>query len=86
MLGTINMRTEFNAFFTHLTDTRQRKNLETTAIGQHRAVKSIELMQTTCLLNDIQSRTQIQMISVSQNNLRLNIIFNFMQMDTFNCS
>ena len=86
MLGTINMRTELYTFFTHLADTRQGEYLKSTTVGQHRTIKAIEFMQPASLFNHIQSWSQIQMISISQNNLRLNIILYFMQMNPFHCT
>ena len=83
MLAAINMRTEFGPFFTQFTDTGQRKHLKTTTIGQHRTVESIELMQSTGLFEYIQSRPQIKMICISQNDLCLNILFQFSLMYSF---
>ena len=86
MLGTVDVRTEFHTFFPHLTDTRQGKHLKTTTVCQHRAVKSVELVQSAGLFNHIQSRSQIQVIGIAQNNLGLNILFQLVQMDSLHRS
>ena len=86
MLTSVDMRTKLCAFFTQFSNTRQRKNLKAAAIGQHRTVEAIELMQSAGFFNHIQSRTQIKMIGVSQYNLRLYILFQLCQMHSFDGS
>ena len=44
MLRPIDVGTEFASFFRKLAYTRQREDLEPTAIGEHRAVKTVEFM------------------------------------------
>ena len=78
------MRTKFSSFFTQLSDSGQREYLETTAVSQHRAVETVKTVQSACFLDHVQSRTQIEVIGITQNNLRLNILFQFGQMYSLN--
>ena len=47
----------------------QTENLKAAAIGQHRSIPTHEVWQATKVLDDFFTRTQMQMIGVTQNNL-----------------
>ena len=70
----INMARETHALFRHLADVGQREDLVTARIGQNGACPTLKLMQTARLIENISARTQEKMVSVAQNNLRMNII------------
>ena len=86
MLRTVNMAAELTAFLLQLADAGQRKDLKTARIGQDRTVPRIKLMQTACLAQDVQSRAQIQVISIAQNNLCLHLFAQFCEMHTFHAT
>ena len=81
VLAPIDVRSEFSPFFTKFADSSQRKDLEATAVSQHRTVESIEFVQSASALNDFQTRAKIEVVRISQNNLCLDILFQFRQMD-----
>ena len=41
---TVNVRAELNTFFAHLADAGEREHLKASTVGQHRAVKAVELV------------------------------------------
>ena len=58
------------------------EHLKATTVGKNWLIPSVEFMQTTSALNDIHTRAQIQMVSVAQNDLRLNIITQFVHVNS----
>ena len=65
VFASVDVRTELSTFFTQLADTCQGKDLKTAAIGQHRTVEAVELVQSSGFFNNIQSGTQIKMIGIT---------------------
>ena len=59
----------------------QREDLETAAVGQDGAVPAVELVQATCTLNDVHAGTQVQVIGVAQDDLRLDVLAKFRHVD-----
>ena len=59
------------------TDACQRKDLKATRVRQYRTIPCIELMQATSLTQYVETRTQIQVIGVTQNNLSLHLFAQF---------
>ena len=66
MFGAVNMTTKLATILTQFADTRERKNLKATTIGEHWFVKTIELVQTSRSFQHIKSWTEIEMIRVSE--------------------
>ena len=73
MFRAVNMTTELATLLSEFADTGEREHLKTTRVGQNRTIPGIELVQSTCLAEDIQSRTEIQMVGIAQNDLRLDL-------------
>ena len=86
MFRTIDMAAEFATFFLQFADACKREYLETARVCQNRAIPCVELMQTACLAQDVQSRAQIQVISIAQNNLCLHLFAQFCEMHTFHAT
>ena len=59
MLASVDVGTKFASLLAQFSDACQRKYLKATAVCQHGAVESIELMEAACTLNDVQSWAQI---------------------------
>jgi hypothetical protein len=74
MFRAVDMRTEFRTIFFQFTNIRQGKNLKSAAVGQYGPFPTDETMQATRSFQNIQTGTQKQMIRISENDLRANII------------
>ena len=83
MLASINMAAKFATLFAEFANACQREHLETAAIGQHRAVEAIETVQTACLAQYVQPRTQVKVVGIAQNNLRLYVLLEFVLVNAF---
>ncbi|MPN33324.1 hypothetical protein SDC9_180809 [bioreactor metagenome] len=81
MFTSIDMRSESSTFFFNFSILGERKNLKTTTICKNWFIPTVEFMQTTGTLKRINTRPQIQMIGISQNDLSLNILFQLMKMN-----
>ena len=77
------MTTKLATILTQFADTRERKNLKATTIGEHWFVKTIELVQTSRSFQHIKSWTEIEMIRVSEDDLGFHLIENLMSVQTF---
>ena len=82
VLRTVDMATELTTFLMEFTDACQRKYLKTSAVSQYRTIPGIELMQSACLTKDVKSWTEIEMIGITKNDLRLDLFSQFGEMDT----
>ena len=82
MLAAIDVGTELAALFSELADSGKREYLEAAAVGEDRAVPAVELMQSACRLDDFESRAQVEMVGVSQDDLGLYLLAQFFEMYT----
>jgi len=80
------MRTEVRAILFQLAVVAKRKDLIAATVGEYGPIPPVELMQSAGLLNNVQARTQIEMVGVSQNNLCLDIFLQFALMHRFHRS
>ena len=55
----------------------KRKHLKATAIGKDGTVPTVKLVQSACTLDDIHTGSQVQVIGVAQDDLRLDILTQF---------
>ena len=69
MLGPVNMRAELYPLLAHGSQLGERPDLEPARIGEHGTVPATEFVKPAQFLNAFRTRTQHQMISVSQNNI-----------------
>lgn len=74
MLASVNVRAECHAVIIHPAEARQAEHLEAAAIGEHRSVPRHEPVQSPQLLYYVYSRSEVQMIGVSQNHLETYIL------------
>ena len=86
MLGAIDMRLKHSTFFGNLPTIGKRKNLITTAIGKDWAIPSIELMQTSNFLQGVDTRPQIEVISISKDNVGIDVVLQLALMHSLYCS
>ena len=86
MFRTVDMAAELTAFFTQFADASQREDLKTARVGQNRTVPGIKLMQASRLTQDIQSRTQVEVIGVAQDDLRLHLLAEFGEVNTLHAA
>ena len=63
---TVHMAVECDAFFRDLPQLRQRKNLESAAVGQDRSVPGHEFVQAAQVADQLVARTHVQMIRIGQ--------------------
>src|ERR1035437_1096644 len=63
------MRAKGNAFFGHFTQLVQAENVKAAGIGKDRPRPRHETMQASELAHDFDSRTQVEVISVAEENL-----------------
>ena len=82
MLGTVDVATEFASFLAELADACQGKYLKTAGVSQYRTVPGIELMKTACLAKCVKSGAQIKMVGVAQDNLGLDLLTEFSEVNT----
>src|SRR5271170_2759862 len=68
------MRTKFDAVFFYFANFGEAENLEAAAVGENRLVPIHELVQTAGGADDIKAGTQIQMIGVAENDLRVHLL------------
>ena len=73
-LAAVNVRVKGYAFLLDLAQGRQRKHLKAAGVGQHRTVPAHEFVQTAHLLDDLVTRTDVQMIGVRQLNLAAQLL------------
>ena len=78
------MALERNTVFPDLAEPRKGKHLESTGIGKDIPVPVRELVQSAIILENICSRSQIEMIGISQYYLIANLS-NFIMIDAFDC-
>ena len=86
MLGTVDMTTELASLLAQLSDTGQGEDLETTRVGQDRTVPCVELMQATGLTQGVETRAQVQVVGVAQDDLSLHLFTEFREMNTLHAT
>lgn len=74
MFGAVNMGAECATVLCKLSVGSQREDLESAAVCKHRLVPRNEFMQATGLVYYVETRTEIKVIGISQNNLGIDII------------
>ena len=79
MLAAVDVRAELGTLLAQLADAGEGEHLETTAVGQHRAVEAVELVQAARLLQHVEARTEVQVVGVAQNDLRLDVVLQLRQ-------
>ena len=79
MLAAVDVRAELGTLLAQLADAGKGEHLETTAVGQHRAVETIELVQAARLLQHVEARSEVQVIGIAQNDLRLDVLLQLRQ-------
>ena len=70
----VDMRGELHTLLGHLADIGQREHLKTTRIRQYRTFPTLETVQTTCLVQDLRTRTQVEMVGVAEDDLSIDIL------------
>ena len=68
------MRAELTAFLSQFANARQREHLKTAAVGQDRALPSVEAVQSACRTQHFEARTKVEMIGVAQDDLCLDLL------------
>ena len=68
------MALERHALLLNRADTRERKYLESTAVGQNRLVPVHEVVQAARLLHEVFAGAQVQVVGVRQQNLRADFL------------
>lgn len=85
MLRTVKVRTKRDSIFFDLAEFGKTEDLITAAIGQDRLVPIYELMKSAASTNNLSTGPQVEMVDVSENNLRANLI-QFALLDRFDRS
>ena len=83
---TVDVALELATFLAQLADACERKDLETTAISQYRTIPGVELVESACLAQDLKTWAQIEVIGVAKNDLGLDLLAEFGEMDTLDTS
>ena len=78
MFRTVDVTAKFTPRFAEFADAGQRKHLESAAVGQHRAIETVELVETAGRFEHFKSGTQIEMIGVAENDLGFYFIIKLM--------
>ncbi len=82
MFGAVYMGTEPCSFLFQLAVCAQRKHLKASAVGEYGSFPPHEPVQTACLAQQFGAGAQIEMICVSENYLCVNIIGQFVTMNS----
>ena len=77
VFGAIDMALKRDAFFFDLAPVRQRMHLVSAAIRQDRPLPAVELMQSACFLQHLQSGPQVQVVGIAEAYLRLDVVAEF---------
>ena len=83
VLRPVDVRAELGALLVQLAIVGKGEDLETTAVGQYGSLPTVELMQSADLFQDMSSWAEVKMIGVSEDDLRLDIVSQLGDMDTF---
>ena len=83
MPGAVDMGSEAAPFRSQFPDGGQGEDLETAAVREDGTVPMLELMQAACLAEGVQTGTEVQMVRVAQDDLRLHILFQVLMIDAF---
>ena len=78
------MALEPHALLMDLAELAQREHLEAAAVSEDVAVPVAEIMKPVKCLQDLHTRTQVQMICVAQYDLRFYVILKFRHLDSLN--
>ena len=76
------MAAEPRALVGELAVVTEREHLKTAAVGENRLVPAVELVEAAGFLDDIGAGTQVEMVCVAKDNLSLDIVTQFMRVDT----
>ena len=71
MARAVQMALEFHALFGNVAQLLETPDLESAAVGEHRAVPAHELLHTAHLGHKFRARAQVQVVRVREDNLRL---------------
>ena len=77
-LAAVDMTAEPYAFFGHLTDVGEGKDLESAAVGEDGSVPSLEGMQSAGATEDVRAGTEEEMVGVTENDLGLDVVLEFL--------
>ena len=78
MFRTVDVTAKFAPRFAEFADAGERKHLEAAAVGQHRTVETVELVEAACGFEHVKSRTQIEMVGVAENDLGFDFVIQLM--------
>ena len=71
--GTVNVRPKRRARLLDLGQLGQAENLKSATVGQHGPFPTHEFLKSAQLLNDLGARSKVEVISVSQDDLRIGL-------------
>ena len=74
MARTVQMALEFHAIFGNVAQVLETPDLESAAVGKHRAVPAHELLHAAHLGNKFRARAQVQVVRVREDDLRLHFV------------
>ena len=78
MFRTVDVTAKFTPRFAEFADAGQRKHLESAAVGQHRAIETVEFVEPAGRFEHFKSGTKIEMIGVAENDLGFYFIIKLM--------
>ncbi len=82
MAGTVDMGLEGAPLLSDLPYLRKRKHLETAAVREYRSVPRLKPVKSACRPEGLQTRTEIKMIGIAQDDFRVDVILEFLMVDT----
>ena len=81
-LAAVDMRREPDALFGHLTDVGERKDLESAGVREDGSFPSLEGMQSSGATEDVRTGPEEEMVGVTENDLRLDVVLEFLALHT----
>ena len=76
------MGREANAFFGHLPDVGEGKDLKSAGVGEDGSVPAFEAVQSACLMEDLSAGTEVEVVGVTEDDLRFDVVFEFLPLHT----
>ena len=86
MLAAVDVGAELATLFREFANAREGKHLKAAAVGEHGAVETVELMQAAGLFYNVQAGSQVEVIGVAEDNLRLDVVSEFAQVHAFHAA
>jgi len=84
MLAAVNMRAKLRSLLAKLAVGGERKHLKAAAVGQYRPLPAVEAVQPARLFDNVKAGTQVEVVSIAEDNLGVDVVPQFADMHRLN--